>query len=137
MKERKKVNFVPNDTKLPTWEQYCKDIGSSKSSVDRWLRKWWGSEKEVEIPPLPRKEYGVVYADPPWQYDNKIMKWGAAELHYPTLSIEELSTMTIPAADNAILFLLVKSKFRSAVTDLFQEGKLRKSQKCSEGRKLQ
>ena len=107
------VDFGKNFPKLLTWEQYCKDLGLSKRIVNMWLQKWFGPEKEIrtEILPLPEGEYNVIYADPPWQYDNKIMKWGAAELHYPTLSIEELSAMTIPAANNAVLFLWVTNPF--------------------------
>lgn len=35
---------------------------------------------------IPRK-FNILYADPPWKYErNKVQ--GAAENHYPTMSIE-------------------------------------------------
>lgn len=37
-------------------------------------------------PPVPEGQYSLVYADPPWQYANKATR-GAAEKHYPTLSV--------------------------------------------------
>ena len=40
--------------------------------------------------PLPHGVYDVIDADPPWPYDNTIRKWGPAELHYPTMAIEDL-----------------------------------------------
>ena len=33
------------------------------------------------------KQYGIIYADPPWHYDRKHGS-GVAENHYPTMSIE-------------------------------------------------
>lgn len=33
------------------------------------------------------KQYGIIYADPPWRYDRKHGS-GVAENHYPTMSIE-------------------------------------------------
>ena len=34
-----------------------------------------------------QKKYNIIYADPPWRYEqNKVS--GAAENHYPTMSME-------------------------------------------------
>lgn len=65
---------------------------------------------------LPTGVYDVIYADPPWQYSNVLWP-GAAEDHYPTISIEKLCDMKIPAADNAVLFLWVTNPF---LRDAFQ-----------------
>lgn len=43
-------------------------------------------------------KYSVIYADPPWRYAQKGLQ-GAAENHYPTMSIEEL--YALPVADLA------------------------------------
>jgi N6-adenosine-specific RNA methylase IME4 len=56
----------------------------------------------------PRK-YPVIYADPPWRYENPPM--GATsrsiENHYPTMTIEEICAMPVSsiAADDCILYL--------------------------------
>ena len=34
------------------------------------------------------KKYKIIYADPPWRYARSKVQ-GAAEKHYPTMSIEE------------------------------------------------
>lgn len=56
-------------------------------------------------------KYRVIYADPPWSYNDKqnTDKLGGAEKHYPTMSIQELCDLPIPAEDNAVLFLWVTS----------------------------
>lgn len=57
--------------------------------------------------PFPAKTYSVIYADPPWQYDDKKKNRGGAERHYPTMSDHEIQNLPVSqiAADNAVLFL--------------------------------
>lgn len=70
-------------------------------------------------PPLPEGIYNVIYADPPWQYENVPLDRGAAELHYRTKSIDEICSYKDPngvpiqskIADNAVLFLWVTNSF--------------------------
>ena len=52
------------------------------------------------------KKYSIVYADPPWRYSAKNVQ-GAAENHYPTMSIEELCALPVAdlAAPDSALFL--------------------------------
>ena len=50
--------------------------------------------------------YSIIYADPPWQYQrNKVQ--GAAENHYPTMSIDELCALPVAelAAKDSALFM--------------------------------
>lgn len=51
-------------------------------------------------------KYNIIYADPPWKYDDKGCR-GAAEHHYNTLTVEELKKLPVNelAADNCILFI--------------------------------
>ena len=100
--------FVPTDK---NWDTYCKDIGSSRQVINRWLARWFGKIPQSQITPkLPEDQYSVIYADPPWQYDNTGIT-GAAEKHYPTLEIEKICNLQIPSADNAVLFLWVTNPF--------------------------
>lgn len=59
-----------------------------------------------KVIPLPEGKYDVIYADPPWQYANSGIS-GAAENHYPTMTIEQMSKLQIPSADNATLFMWI------------------------------
>jgi N6-adenosine-specific RNA methylase IME4 len=52
--------------------------------------------------------YGVILADPPWKFEPYSQETGmdrSAENHYPTMSLEALSAMTPPAAEDCALFL--------------------------------
>ena len=63
---------------------------------------------------LPPGKYRVIYADPPWKYnDAQAVKGeygtgtGAAEVHYPTMTMEELKALDVNslAADDSVIFL--------------------------------
>jgi N6-adenosine-specific RNA methylase IME4 len=54
------------------------------------------------------KLYGVIYADPPWRFEPYSRETGldrSADNHYPTMTIDALRVLAVPAADNAVLFL--------------------------------
>lgn len=48
----------------------------------------------------------MIYADPPWRYSQKNLQ-GAAEKHYPTMSINDLCALPVGelAAPDCALFL--------------------------------
>lgn len=56
-------------------------------------------------------KYRVIYADPPWQYNDKqdTEKLGGAVKHYPTMPLDEICDLPIPAEKNAVLFLWTTS----------------------------
>ncbi len=56
-------------------------------------------------------KYRVIYADPPWNYNDKqnIETLGGAEKHYPTMPLDDICALPIPAEENAVLFLWVTS----------------------------
>lgn len=52
------------------------------------------------------KKYSIIYADPPWKYQDKSKSHGGgAESHYPCMSIQEICSLPIPANDNAVLLM--------------------------------
>jgi N6-adenosine-specific RNA methylase IME4/ParB-like chromosome segregation protein Spo0J len=55
-------------------------------------------------PPLPEGPFELIYADPPWQMGNPEGRW-APENHYPTMSLQDIESLAVPAAENAVLFL--------------------------------
>lgn len=61
--------------------------------------------------------FTTVVADPPWRYDNVTTR-GAAEDHYPTMSMAELVALDVPAADTAHLYLWVTNPFMREGLDL-------------------
>lgn len=54
----------------------------------------------------PTKKYGVIYCDPPWEYNNAGTR-GAAANQYQTMSYEDLAQMPIKslAADDSVLLM--------------------------------
>ena len=56
---------------------------------------------------LGKKLYGVIYADPPWRYEHPPFgdDTRAGEQHYPTMTLDEIRALPVPAADNCVLFL--------------------------------
>ena len=59
---------------------------------------------------LPEGVFDVIYADPPWEYNNSGIS-GAAENHYPTMATEKICELRIPSSENAVLFLWVTNPF--------------------------
>jgi len=55
---------------------------------------------------LPAGKFQVIFADPPWQYDNSGFT-ESAESHYPTMSVEEICALPIAnlAENTSVLFL--------------------------------
>ena len=61
---------------------------------------------------LPTEIYDVIVIDPPWPYGTEYNAQGRrAASPYPEMSLEELSNLELPAADNCILFLWTTHKF--------------------------
>jgi N6-adenosine-specific RNA methylase IME4 len=55
-------------------------------------------------PPLPCGPFELILVDPPWQFGSPDST-RAPEQHYPTMSLEEIKAMKLPAADDCVLFL--------------------------------
>lgn len=68
------------------------------------------TNNHVDIFTTDRK-YRVIYADPPWSYNDKqnIEMLGGAEKHYLTMPLDEICKLPVPAEDNAVLFIWVTS----------------------------
>jgi N6-adenosine-specific RNA methylase IME4 len=95
--ERVKLEAVEDDD-IPT-----------RSAVLRQIAK---VQPRPRTPDLPVGKYRVIYADPPWKYSDELVEgYGAAEHHYPTMTLDELCALPVRelAADNAVLFLWVTS----------------------------
>jgi N6-adenosine-specific RNA methylase IME4 len=72
---------------------------------------------ELIAGPLPTGTYRTIVADPPWRYGNTSTR-GAAEDHYPTMTIEQLCDLNVNGravgdcvADDAHLYLWVTNNF--------------------------
>ena len=51
------------------------------------------------------KKYDVIYADPAWRYDFSKSNSREIENQYPTMTIEEICALKVPAKENAVLYM--------------------------------
>jgi N6-adenosine-specific RNA methylase IME4 len=87
------------------------DFGSWHGIVNEALAKQ--QHEPVHSPVVaPPGTFATIVADPPWRYDNKATR-GAAEDHYPTMSVEELSALPVKewSAGQAHLYLWTTNGF--------------------------
>ena len=61
-------------------------------------------DAQLSTPRLPRGQFEVILADPPWQLGNPDNDL-APDQHYPTLPLADIMSLAVPAAEDAILFL--------------------------------
>lgn len=59
--------------------------------------------------PLPPGQFRLIYADPPWQYEHIATESRAIENQYPTMTLEAICKLAVPAAPDAVLFLWATS----------------------------
>jgi N6-adenosine-specific RNA methylase IME4 len=50
------------------------------------------------------RRYAVIYSDPPWRYRGAFFG-RSIEDHYPTMPLEDIKALDVPAADDCVLFL--------------------------------
>lgn len=81
----------------------------AKNLAATWSARPDPAEDEAPAPPADGT-YACIVIDPPWQYGNKATR-GAAEDHYPTMSIDELEQLELPGSEQAHLYLWVTNGF--------------------------
>lgn len=66
------------------------------------------------------KKYNVIYADPPWSYEQGGR--GAAKNHYKTMTVEDIKKLPVNsiASDNALLFMWATFPNISAALDVIK-----------------
>jgi N6-adenosine-specific RNA methylase IME4 len=73
-----------------------------------------GDELRANPIPLPEGQFDVILADPPWKYEFGFQ--GGVQYHYPTMTVEEISALRIPASPDAVLVLWATApKLREAL----------------------
>jgi len=93
------------------------------------LKRGQHAASMAAAPELPTGRYRVIYADPPWKYNNSGVitandAYGRAARHYPTMSLPELmamgETVRNMADDDAVLFFWVTSPFLADCFDVIR-----------------
>jgi N6-adenosine-specific RNA methylase IME4 len=92
-----------------TFNQAYTDIKREKKK-EEIKQKQIEQSKNYKNVKMPDKIYRIIYADPPWKYNDKqeISSLGGAGKHYLTMTINEICNMKLPKInDDAVLFLWV------------------------------
>jgi N6-adenosine-specific RNA methylase IME4 len=83
-----------------------------ETSIERAYKEKRKRERrqEMEARPVPAGKFRVLYADPPWAYDNSGFE-ASAESHYPTMTADKIADLPIAdlCEDEAVLFLWATS----------------------------
>lgn len=80
-------------------------------------RELSGQEPELDAD----SEFDVIVADPPWDYNNdEYRTTHEGTVPYPTMSLEELKEIDIPAADDCILWLWFTNAFVQEASELVE-----------------
>jgi N6-adenosine-specific RNA methylase IME4/ParB-like chromosome segregation protein Spo0J len=72
-----------------------------------------------DAPPLPPGRFDLIYADPPWQLGEAESDF-APENHYPTLDLEAIKALPVPAADHAIVYLWAPSSLLKEAIEVIE-----------------
>jgi N6-adenosine-specific RNA methylase IME4 len=91
---------------------------------NKLITKYLPQSKQEEPIPLPDGKYQVIYADPPWPYEEHgvsvSQNYGNVERHYQDMTIEEIKQLPVKdlALENSVLFIWVTSPKLNEVWDI-------------------
>ena len=94
-RKRYRRNLHPDRTKLKQKARRAREAALAAATVKASLA-------------LGSKPCGVIYADPPWRWEPWSRETGmdrAADNHYPTMPLDQIKAVKVPAAKNCVLFL--------------------------------
>lgn len=75
---------------------------------------------ERHAPPLPSGVFRLLYVDPPWQYEHIVTESRAIENQYPTMPLDAIKALAVPAAADAVLFLWATSPKLAEAVDVIR-----------------
>ena len=90
---------------LQLYEQILRGDRKANTAASEIRQTLRDAELAAAAPPLPEGPYELVYADPPWPLPGSPTSSRAVENHYPTMPLEQIKAITVPAADDSLLFL--------------------------------
>jgi N6-adenosine-specific RNA methylase IME4 len=108
----KKLAQVPEAKRERLIKEWRGRIAEENARVTTNLLREGAREEKRDArpaPPLPVGEYRLIYADPPWRYEHIETESRAIENQYPTMSLDEICALKVPAAEDAVLFLWTTS----------------------------
>ena len=115
-KEIAQIANVSHDTvnKVKLIEEKAPDdikekLSEQKITINKAYKDIRREEKKEEFlnnpQELPDEEFNVIYADPPWRYEHSKTKNRDIENQYPTMELEDIKQLEVPANEDSVLFL--------------------------------
>lgn len=95
--------------------QLFQQVKAGEKTIQQAKKELTRSGILQKLATMPTDKYRVVYADPPWSYNDKCddgsVQAGGCERHYPTMTIAQLEAMPVKdfVEPDAVLFLWVTS----------------------------
>lgn len=113
--ERDEVGNIISTEKADYWldraEQDCWSRNQLRAAIAQGAA--FQRTREVEFVAKKLRRFVVIYADPPWRYENPPMGGSnrSIENHYPTMELEEICALPVGdiAHENSVLFLWATS----------------------------
>ena len=64
--------------------------------------------------------YDIIYMDPPWKYNDRMLSGSKAEDHYPTMTVAELKDMNVYdlMSDNSLLYMWTTNPYMETSIDI-------------------
>jgi N6-adenosine-specific RNA methylase IME4 len=84
---------------------WCEETDPSRTIKDLREEKKRRTKSIAASVPLPKGKFDLILSDPPWQYDFAETDNRKIENQYPTMTLDELSALELPAADDCLLLM--------------------------------
>ncbi len=99
-----KIKYIKENAK-PEQKKRLSTQQDSINKVYHEVRKQTVEKQEVKPLELPKEEFNLIYADPPWKYNFSGTNERSIETHYSNMDLEQIKNMEIPSSKNSILLL--------------------------------
>ena len=102
-------------------------LGGTAAGAAPLRRRTPHPSRMAAFPALPQGRFGIVYADPPWDYKGQLQHagpgsgdTGGAARHYPTVTLDMLAALDVPRirAPDSLLFMWSSSPHLDQAIDL-------------------
>lgn len=108
-KHHEVIASLPNSEQ----KQWLKKAAAEEMSVSELRRATADARvvQELEDHPLPKAQYNLIYADPPWRYEFSVSDSRKIENQYPTMEVDAICGLEVSklAAPDTVLFLWATS----------------------------
>ena len=103
-----KLAAIPQEEFEETIDEWRGRVEQENDRVTmKLLNKAERPRPEPVAPPVG--QYSLIYADPPWRYDYSPTDSREIENQYPTMSLDEICNLDVPAHEDCVLYLWATS----------------------------